>query len=222
MLKNYLKIAIRNLLKHKVFSSVNILGLVAGLTCSFLIIIYVLYETSYDSFNKNAENIYRLGRELTTPEGTVREPLSSAPAASALEKDLPGISSVVRFHNAGKSIVKYEDKQFYEDYVYYVDPSVFDIFTRRQTQAKPRCPLLRLPSRPVDRMRGVTLNCGDSLLCSPLPVFRERDRVRANWKAERHSTIPNDPHPNPLPEYRNIFHLRCNSFDCALSHAIDD
>ena len=129
MLKNYFKITIRNLLKHKVFSLVNILGLVAGLTCSFLIIIYVIYEFSYDRFNKNADNIYRLGRELTTAEGTVREPLSCAPAALALEKDLPGVSKVVRFHNAGKTIVRYEDKQFYEDHVYYADSSVFDIFS---------------------------------------------------------------------------------------------
>ncbi len=143
MLKNYLKITIRNLLKHKVFSLVNILGLVAGLTCSFLIIIYVLYEMSYDRFNKNAENIYRLGRELTTAEGTVREPLSSAPAALALEKDLSGISNVVRFHNAGKSIVQYEDRQFYEDDVYYVDPSVFNIFSFPMVNGDSKTALLK-------------------------------------------------------------------------------
>ncbi len=143
MLKNQLKITIRNLLKHKVFSLVNILGLVAGLTCSFLIIIYVLYEISYDRFNKNADNIYRLGRELTTAEGTIREPLSSAPAALALEKDLPGISNVVRFHNAGKVIVRYEDRQFYEDDVYYVDQSVLDVFTFPMIRGDPKEALLK-------------------------------------------------------------------------------
>jgi putative ABC transport system permease protein len=143
MLKNYLKITFRNLLKHKVFSLVNILGLVAGMTCSFLIIIYVLYEFSYDRFNKNAHDIYRLDRELTTAEGTIREPLSSPPAALALEKDLPGISEVVRFHNAGKSIIKYEDKQFYEDHVWYADSSVFDIFSFPMVDGDPKMALVK-------------------------------------------------------------------------------
>lgn len=143
MLKNYLKITLRNLLKHKIFSLVNILGLVAGLTCSFLIIIYVFYEFSYDRFNKNANNIYRLGRELTTAEGTIREPLSCTPAGLALKKDVAGVSDVVRFHNAGRVIVRYEHKQFYENHVWYADPVVLHIFSFPLVEGDPKTALAR-------------------------------------------------------------------------------
>ena len=61
MIKNYLKVAYRNLLKNKVFSLVNILGLAIGMTASFFIFQYVYFESSYDQFNKNADRLYRVG-----------------------------------------------------------------------------------------------------------------------------------------------------------------
>jgi len=143
MLKNYIKIAIRNLLRHKVYSIVNISGLVIGLTCSILIIIYVLYELSYDRFHKNAKNIYRFGRETTTADRVIREPLSSAPTARALIHDFPEVSNVVRFGNRGKIIVKHDDKQFYEEHIYYVDPSVFEIFTFPMIIGDPKTALVK-------------------------------------------------------------------------------
>ncbi len=143
MFKNYLKIALRNLLKNKVYSIVNILGLVIGLTCSILIIIYVLYEFSYDRFHENAENIYRLGRETTTADRVIREPLSSAPTASALIHDCPEIANVARFRSSGRIVVRYEDKKFYEKHISYVDPSVFDIFTFPMISGDPQTALIK-------------------------------------------------------------------------------
>lgn len=143
MFNNYLKIALRNLFRHKVYSLVNILGLVIGLTCSILIIVYVLYELSYDRFHKNAKNIYRFGRETTTADRVIREPLSSAPTARALIHDFPEVSNVVRFGNRGKIIVKHDDKQFYEEHIYYVDPSVFDIFTFPMISGDPNTALVK-------------------------------------------------------------------------------
>ncbi len=143
MFKNYLKIALRNLIKNKVYSLVNILGLVIGLTCGIIIIVYVLYELSYDRFHKNAENIYRLGRETSTAERIIREPLSSAPTAMALMQDFPEVANVVRFGNRGKMIVKHSDKQFYEKNIYYVDSSVFDIFTFPMISGDPKTALVK-------------------------------------------------------------------------------
>jgi putative ABC transport system permease protein len=143
MLKNYIKIAIRNLLRHKVHSIVNISGLVIGLTCGILVFIYVLYELSYDQFHDKAKNIYRLGREMVTSESVIREPLSSAPSGIALAHDFPEISGVVRFGNLGKIIVRYEDKKFYEEHIYYVDPSVFDIFNFPMISGDPQTALVK-------------------------------------------------------------------------------
>ncbi|MDR3715356.1 MAG: hypothetical protein P4L51_21325 [Puia sp.] len=64
MYKNYLKIALRNLRKNKVFSAINIIGLAAGLAVCLLITLYVFDELNYDKYNRNAERIYRLDADL--------------------------------------------------------------------------------------------------------------------------------------------------------------
>ncbi|MDZ7289256.1 MAG: ABC transporter permease [candidate division KSB1 bacterium] len=143
MLKNYLKIAIRNLSKYKVYSLVNITSFVIGLICGILIIVYVLYEFSYDRFHRNAKNIYRLGRETTTADRVIREPLSSAPTARALMKDLPEVVNTARIGFCGKTIVSFEEKKFYEEHISYADPSVFQIFTLPMTSGDPKTALVR-------------------------------------------------------------------------------
>ena len=60
MFKNYFKIAVRNLWRHKVFSFINILGLAVGISACFLIYLYVSFETSYDNFHSKADRIYRV------------------------------------------------------------------------------------------------------------------------------------------------------------------
>ena len=64
MLKNYLKMAIRNILRHKVYSIINIAGLSVGMACTILILLWVRYELSYDRHHTNADRIYRLGMNL--------------------------------------------------------------------------------------------------------------------------------------------------------------
>ena len=143
MFFNYIKVAIRNLSRNKVYSIVNISGLVIGLTCSILVIIYILQEMSYDQFHKNADNVYRLGKELVTSDNVIREPLSSGPAAITLADEFPEITSVVRFGSMGRMIVRYQDNQFYEGHIRYVDPSVFDVFTFPMITGDPETALLK-------------------------------------------------------------------------------
>src|SRR5215218_2715800 len=69
MLKNYFKIAWRNLMKNKVFSFINIFGLTIGLTSFLLIALYIFDELTFDSFHKNANNIYRVVEDKISPEG---------------------------------------------------------------------------------------------------------------------------------------------------------
>jgi putative ABC transport system permease protein len=71
MIKNYIKIAFRNLRKYKFISFINVFGLAIGLTCCLLITTYVINELSYDRYNKNAENIYRVTRSFNNSEGIV-------------------------------------------------------------------------------------------------------------------------------------------------------
>lgn len=142
MFQNYFKIAIRNLMKHKIYSLISVLGLTIGLTCSMVIMIFVLDEFSYDRFNKKADRIYRLGREVKSAEGEMREPLSSAPTAKVLLQDYPEVENVVRLRGMGKPAIRYENKKFYQGKVYYADASVFDVFT---------CPMIK-----GDRQKALT------------------------------------------------------------------
>ena len=98
MIKNYLKIAFRNLTKYKFISFVNLFGLTVGLTCCLLITIYILNELSYDKYNKNADNIYRVTRSFNNSEGVVSLKLStvSAPFGYYLPTDFPEIKKMTR------------------------------------------------------------------------------------------------------------------------------
>ena len=68
MIKNYFKIAWRNLMKYKFISFINLFGLTVGLTCCLLILAYIFNELSFDKYNKNADNIYRVTRLFKNPE----------------------------------------------------------------------------------------------------------------------------------------------------------
>ncbi|MFL5808089.1 MAG: hypothetical protein ACJ749_01130, partial [Flavisolibacter sp.] len=68
MLSNYLKIAVRNLMKYKFISLINLFGLMVGLTCCYLILIYILHEVSYDKFQPNADRVYRVTRSFNNAE----------------------------------------------------------------------------------------------------------------------------------------------------------
>ena len=71
MLNSYFKIAWRNLMKYKFISFINLFGLTVGLTCCLLILTYILYDLSYDRYNKNADHVYRLTRDFNKENGDV-------------------------------------------------------------------------------------------------------------------------------------------------------
>ncbi|WP_226998995.1 hypothetical protein [Flavisolibacter tropicus] len=86
MLKNYIKVALRNLIKNKAFSIINITGLACGLACFLLIAIYVLDEISYDRFNQNAERIYRINSDIRFGGTDLHLPVTSDMMGATLKK----------------------------------------------------------------------------------------------------------------------------------------
>ena len=70
MFKNYIKIAFRNILKHKVFSFINVIGLTIGLSASFIIGLMVYYEYTFDNFHKDEDRIYRVVSDFISPDKT--------------------------------------------------------------------------------------------------------------------------------------------------------
>ncbi len=130
MLRNYLKVAWRNLLRHKGYSFINIFGLAAGLGNCLLILLWVRDERSYDRFHANAASIYRVVVQLTGPAGG-SETVAVLPPnlGPALKAEFPEIRLAARHLYVGQQIVAYGEKRFYEDHVALVDPEFLQMFS---------------------------------------------------------------------------------------------
>ena len=131
MIKNYFKIAFRNLAKYKFISFINLFGLTVGFTCCLLILTYILNELSYDRYNKNADNIYRITRTFYNGNGDATLKLSTIapPFGYYLPTDFPEIQKMTRLLNNGTTPLKYKDKLINEPNVYFADENIFDVFT---------------------------------------------------------------------------------------------
>src|ERR1700748_2430809 len=114
MLKNYLRIALRNLAKYKFISFINIFGLTIGLTCCLLILTYILHETSYDKYNRKADRIYRVTRSFNNKDGIVSLHLGAVapPFGPLLQNEFPDIEKITRIFPSGTSPFRYEEKIF--------------------------------------------------------------------------------------------------------------
>lgn len=127
MIKNYLKIAWRNLWKHKVFSAINILGLTIGITVCMMIFLFILNEFSVDNFHQKGKNIYRVMRGYDALKAKV--PLVSPPYATALQNDFPSeIKQVVRVM-VSENLISFGNKAFSEKKVYKADSGFFTLFS---------------------------------------------------------------------------------------------
>ena len=131
MIRNYFKIAVRNLLKYKFISFINLFGLTVGLACCLLITTYILNELSYDRSNKNANRIYRVTRSFNNMEGVVSLNLStiSPPFGYYLPTDFPDIQKMTRLLDIGLTPVRYQEKIFNEEHAFYADENLFDVFS---------------------------------------------------------------------------------------------
>jgi len=127
MLKNYIKTTFRYLTENKIFSVVNLLGLSLALCLIYFTFLYVHFEWSYDRFNKQVDQIYRISTDVTGATGISKE-TAAAPLALALEKTFPEVEKAGRLLLDYYIISKDEDN-FGEQPVAYADSSIFSIFS---------------------------------------------------------------------------------------------
>jgi putative ABC transport system permease protein len=130
MLRNYFKIAIRNLWKHKGFSAINIVGLALGLACFIMIALYVTDELSYDRYNEKADRIYRVNSDIKFGGTDLIMAVSADPMGAALKKDYPQVEEFARLYNSeGARLIKKGNEYMNENRVTYADSTLFDVFT---------------------------------------------------------------------------------------------
>ncbi len=126
MLSNYFKVALRNLLRQKGFSFINIFGLALGISCTALIGMWVNDELSYDRFNKDYGRMYRI--TATLPEMKVHAAVTPAPLGPALQAELPEVKESVRLSNFNGDLVQVGDIKFEEKKILYADSNFFKMF----------------------------------------------------------------------------------------------
>ncbi len=143
MIKNFLKIAVRSITRHALYSTLNILGLTIGITASVLLLLYVNDELSYDQIHSNAANIYRVNTLATIQDTNMDAATTMAPLGPALYVDYPEVINFCRVVDVGEELVVQGDRKFYEDKFYFTDSSFFQMFDFQLLHGDPNTALTK-------------------------------------------------------------------------------
>jgi putative ABC transport system permease protein len=146
MLRNYLKVAWRNIRNNKLFSFLNIFGLSIGFTCCVLIALYIIHETSFDHHHKNADRLYEVATAFVKDGKDDLKPNTPAPMAAAMKQEFPDIEETTRLLQLfaeDKTLLQYtpdneQTKSFYETKGFAADSTFFRLFTYQFIEGNPR------------------------------------------------------------------------------------
>lgn len=141
MFFNNIKIALRNLLKFKSFSLINIFGLAIGIASCVLIMLFVADELSYDKFYKNSDRIYRIHTEVKLGDNESKMAVSPAILAHAMVNEIPEVEKAVRLRWQRAPVFRYEDKVFSEGNILWVDSTYFEVFNCEFLEGTPESAL---------------------------------------------------------------------------------
>jgi len=139
MFKNYLKIAFRNIVRHKAFAAINIVGLAIGMACSIFILLWVQNELSYDRFHKNANEIYR----ITANAGDFKGAVNCAGMPAELKARMPVVKSYVRLSHQSTNVFEVGNRKFEEKNVFYADSTFLQVFSFTLIKGDPQTALQR-------------------------------------------------------------------------------
>lgn len=146
MLKSYIKIAWRNLIRQRGYTFINLIGLAVGMACCLLIAFFVQDELSYDRYHTHANQIYRVlhaFRNVDNPESLPPpapeefQVWGNAPVGPALAADFPEIEKVVQFTSTLSLLMQRGENRFQEDKVVFIDSTVFDVFSWKLLAGSP-------------------------------------------------------------------------------------
>lgn len=154
MFKNYFKIALRNMHRHKVYAIINISGLAVSIVCCLMIWMHIRFESSYDNYQRDADRVYRIGIDIDTPSFKRTFAPISYFMAPYLKENYSQVEAVTRIRRFGGVLVKKESKAFYEDNLVQADNDIFDVLTFPFLKGDPKTALLRPRSLVVTESIG--------------------------------------------------------------------
>ncbi|WP_421827387.1 permease prefix domain 2-containing transporter [Larkinella sp.] len=157
MLRNYLKIASRNLVKSKVYSALTLLGLAAGMTCAILLGLYVYDELTYDHYHKHAERIFRVNQYIKWSDNEYKLGITSAPMGPALQQEYPEVNSILRVKKSNETLFRAGEKVLYAKHVIYADSTLFTFFDYEFVEGNHQTALLNRNSVVLTQKLAVNL-----------------------------------------------------------------
>jgi len=149
MFKSYLKIALRNLARNRVYSAINIFGLALGVACCLLLSLYIQDETSYDKHHARVNDVYRIVSNFQVNGSSAKQGSASPPIAMTLKDEIPEVEAAVRVLNppgVTQSLIRYQENLFYESNGILADSTLFDVFTYDLKEGNPKKALVRANS----------------------------------------------------------------------------
>lgn len=144
MLKNYIKVAWRNLVRNKTYSLINTVGLSVGVASCLLIVLFIQDELNYDRYHEKSDRIYRVNRQNEF-EGKIHSTLATSNALGpALKNDIPGIVNSMRLSKRWPEVlVEQGSTKFYDEKFFFADPSIFEMFSFQMIRGNPATALER-------------------------------------------------------------------------------
>jgi putative ABC transport system permease protein len=141
MIKNYIKIAFRNITNNKIYSFINIVGLAIGIACCVIIASFIQSELSYDNFHENGDNICRVNLFGKIGDNEFNVANSPTPLAEALREDFPEVVKSVRIERVQDTFIKHNNTIIKEGNFFYADSTIFEVFTIKLTEGNPKSAL---------------------------------------------------------------------------------
>ena len=129
MIKNYIKIALRNLFKYKIYSFINIIGLSVGISACILILLFVNDELSFDKYNANYDRIFRVHTQGSLSGRDINIAVSPAPLGETLVKEFPQVLAYTRLMPSRDMLIRYKNNVFVETNFFWADSGTFTVFT---------------------------------------------------------------------------------------------
>lgn len=128
MIRNYLTITVRQLLRHPGYTALNIIGLTIGIVSTLLIILYLNHETSFDQQYSKADRIFRISSDIKEPDNAFRWAVTQLPLGRTVKNEFSEVEQYVRFIGNGRTRFSFNDISYYEENIFMVDSTVFSVF----------------------------------------------------------------------------------------------
>ncbi len=175
MIKNYIKIAFRNLWNNRTFTALNIVGLTAAFGVSILLAMFAVFQLSFDRFHEQGNNLYQVYSEDSAPDGIDANTSKSEPFAAALRDETTGVEKITRYNGSGV-ILSYQDKQLRMNGAY-VDPDFFDMFSFPIVKGDKENPITSESSVAISEQAAERIFGDENPIGQTVTILRDEEEV---------------------------------------------